>query len=145
MHHYTVGWGDSTLTSITRSAVCRGPWHAAQYAKEDVPYLRGHPFSNNEILNEDHLVNEKINSWVLDTTVLSSTFYTEARELSEITGSGSHRREHPTSRLTYSVLRFRTRSSLDLRGEDHISLMKEHFYQVYDPLLVNQDTKVQTL
>ena len=56
MHHYTVGWDDSKHIHHEICEYAEDSWHAAQYAKEDVPYLKGHPFSINEILNEDHLV-----------------------------------------------------------------------------------------
>ena len=59
MSHYTVGWDDSKHIHHEICEYAEDSWHAAQYAKEDVPYLREHPFSMNEILNEDHLVNEK--------------------------------------------------------------------------------------
>ena len=49
MHHYTVGWDDSKHIHHEICEYAEDSWHAAQYAKEDVPYLRGHPFSINEI------------------------------------------------------------------------------------------------
>ena len=51
--------------------------------------------------------------------------FIQRQRLSEILGSGSH--SESTLLSFISVLHFR--ESLGLRGEDHIYLMKEHFYQ----------------
>ena len=56
MSHYTVGWDDSKHIHHEICEYAENSWEAAQNAKKDVPYLREHPFSMNEILNEDHLL-----------------------------------------------------------------------------------------
>ena len=65
MHHYTVGWDDSKHIHHEICEYAEDSWHAAQYAKEDVPYLKGHPFSINEILNAVSEINEvKVNTQI---------------------------------------------------------------------------------
>ncbi len=56
MSHYTVGWDDSKHIHHEICEYADDSWNAAKQAREDVPYLREHPFSMNEILNEDHLL-----------------------------------------------------------------------------------------
>jgi len=56
MSHYTVGWDDSKHIHHEICEYAKDSWNAAKQAREDVPYLREHPFSMNEILNEDHRI-----------------------------------------------------------------------------------------
>jgi len=53
MHHYTLAWHDSQHNEHHICEYAEDTWHAAQYAREDVPYLQGHPYSLYEILRED--------------------------------------------------------------------------------------------
>ena len=55
MHHYTLAWHGQGNTEQHICGYAPSAFEAAQYAKEDVPYLREHPYSLYEILNEDHL------------------------------------------------------------------------------------------
>jgi len=53
MHHYTLAWHDSQHVEHHICEYAEDTWHAAKYAREDVPYLQGHPYSLYEILRED--------------------------------------------------------------------------------------------
>ena len=55
MHHYTLAWHDNQETEQHICEYASDAWEAARHAREDVPYLREHPYSLYEILNEDHL------------------------------------------------------------------------------------------
>jgi len=55
MHHYTLAWHDQGNTEQHICEYADTAWEAARHAREDVPYLREHPYSLYEILNEDHL------------------------------------------------------------------------------------------
>ena len=68
---------------------------------------------------------KKINSWVLDTTVYILDFLYRGRDFQRFWVLEVIARAPYFSFI--SVLHFR--ESLGLRGEDHIYLMKEHFYQ----------------
>ena len=68
---------------------------------------------------------KKLNSWVLDTTVYILDFLYRGRDFQRFWVLEVIARAPYFSFI--SVLHFR--ESLGLRGEDHIYLMKEHFYQ----------------
>ena len=53
MHHYTVGWDDSKNVHHEICEYAEDSWQAAKYAREDVPYLREHPFSLDSIIKAD--------------------------------------------------------------------------------------------
>ena len=53
MSHYTLGWHDQANEHHEIGEYAEDTWHAAKYAREDVPYLQGHPYSLYEILRED--------------------------------------------------------------------------------------------
>ena len=53
MHHYTLAWHGQGNTEQHICEYAPSAFEAAQYAKEDVPYLREHPYSLYEILRED--------------------------------------------------------------------------------------------
>tara|TARA_R100001509_G_scaffold79872_2_gene44840 strand:- start:648 stop:842 length:195 start_codon:yes stop_codon:yes gene_type:complete len=59
MSHYTVGWHDSKHCHYEICEYANDAWEAARFAREDVPFLREHPFYVDEILNEDHLFKKK--------------------------------------------------------------------------------------
>ena len=43
MHHYTLAWHDSEHVEHHICEYAEDTWQAAQHAREDVPYLQGHP------------------------------------------------------------------------------------------------------
>ena len=53
--HYTVGYHDTDFHKYEICEYAVDAYNAIQHSKEDVPYLREHPYSLYEILNEDHL------------------------------------------------------------------------------------------
>ena len=56
MHHYTLArksWHDNQDVEHHICEYAEDSWHAAQYAREDVPYVKEHPYSLYEILRED--------------------------------------------------------------------------------------------
>jgi len=55
MHHYTLAWHDQQNTEQHICEYAHDAFEAARFAREDVPYLKEHPYSLHEILNEDHL------------------------------------------------------------------------------------------
>ena len=68
---------------------------------------------------------KKFNTWVLDTTIYIIDFLYRGRDFQRFWVLEVIARAPYFSFI--SVLHFR--ESLGLRGEDHIYLMKEHFYQ----------------
>ena len=76
-------------------------------------------------LGTSYICMKKINTWVLDTTIYILDFLYRGRDFQRFWVL------EVIARAPYfafiSVLHFR--ESLGLRGEDHIYLMKEHFYQ----------------
>ena len=53
MHHYTLAWHDNQHVEHHICEYAEDTWHAAKYAREDVPYLQAHPFSLDSIIKED--------------------------------------------------------------------------------------------
>ncbi len=53
MHHYTLAWHDNQDVEHHICEYAEDSWQAAKYAREDVPYVKEHPYSLYEILRED--------------------------------------------------------------------------------------------
>jgi len=76
-------------------------------------------------LGTPHICMKQFNTWVLDTTIYILDFLYRGRDFQRFWVLEVIARAPYFSFI--SVLHFR--ESLGLRGEDHIYLMKEHFYQ----------------
>ena len=76
-------------------------------------------------LGTPHICMKQFNTWVLDTTIYIIDFLYRGRDFQRFWVLEVIARAPYFSFI--SVLHFR--ESLGLRGEDHIYLMKEHFYQ----------------
>ena len=53
MSHYTLAWHDQQDVEHHICEYADNAFEAAEYAKQDVPYLQEHPVSLYEILRED--------------------------------------------------------------------------------------------
>jgi len=49
MHHYELGWHDSENEHHEIGEYAEDAFEAARFAREDVPYLREHPYSLDSI------------------------------------------------------------------------------------------------
>ena len=53
MSHYTLGWHDQQHNHHEISEYAEDAFEAVKHAREDVPYVKEHPYSLYEILRED--------------------------------------------------------------------------------------------
>ena len=122
MSHYTLGWHDQANEHHEIGEYADDAFEAVKHARERMcPIYRHILFLWILLLKKM----KKLNSWVLDTTVYILDFLYRGRDFQRFWVLEVIARAPYFSFI--SVLHFR--ESLGLRGEDHIYLMKEHFYQ----------------
>ena len=61
MHHYTLAWHDNQDVEHHICEYAEDSWHAAQYAREDVPYVKEHPYS---LYGYSERTNEKLTTHI---------------------------------------------------------------------------------